>query len=139
MDKDGKSEYVFVNYSPDYTEWADDVPLWVIEISVASEVRDETRGVPRDFGLYQNYPNPFNPETSIPYRISTRSYVRLEVYNIYGQLVANITNGEREPGYYTARWSPNVPSGTYLCRLFVQPLDGKTSAFTDTKKMTLLK
>ena len=33
MDKDGKDEYVFVNYAPDYDVWADDVPLWVIEMT----------------------------------------------------------------------------------------------------------
>ncbi|MBE0557234.1 MAG: hypothetical protein IH628_08380, partial [Proteobacteria bacterium] len=51
MDKDGKDEYVFVNYSPDYSIWADDVPLWVIEIDVVSDVRDESAGIPEDFQL----------------------------------------------------------------------------------------
>lgn len=139
MDKDGKDEYVFVNYSPDYTIWADDVPLWVIEIDVVSDVRDESAGIPEDFQLLQNYPNPFNPTTTIPYRLASRAHVRLDVFNVYGQHVISIVNAEREPGYYQATWRANVPSGTYFYRLMVEPLDGSGKAFEDVKKMVLVR
>ena len=135
MDRDGKDEYVFVNYSPDYSVWAEDTPLWVIEIDVVSDVRDESAGIPGEFQLLQNYPNPFNPSTTIPYRLASRSHVRLDVYNVYGQHVASIVNAEREPGAYRATWTANVPSGTYFYRLMVEPLDGKGTAFGDVKKI----
>ncbi len=128
-----------MNYSPDFTAWADDVPLWVIEIDVVSDVRDEAAGIPEHFELLQNYPNPFNPTTTIPYRLATRSYVRLDVFNIYGQHIASIVNAEREPGSYQATWRANAPSGTYFYRLAVEPLDGKGTSFEDVKKMVLVR
>lgn len=139
MDKDGKDEYVFVNYAPDYSTWADDVPLWVIEMSSTSDVRDEAAGVPAQAGLMQNYPNPFNPSTTLPYSLTNRSKVRLEVFNVYGELVATLVDGEREPGMYQATWTARVPSGTYFARLSVQQLEGNGGAFRDVKKMVLLK
>ena len=139
MDKDGKDEYVFVNYSPDFSTWPGDSPLWMIEIDVVSDVRDESAGVPGDFQLLQNYPNPFNPSTTIPYRLATRSHVRLDVYDIFGQHIASIVNAEREPGSYRASWTANVPSGTYFYRLMVQPLEGNAPAFEDVKKMLLVR
>jgi hypothetical protein len=139
MDKDGKDEYAFVNYSPDFADYSGDSPLWVIEIDVAVDVREGQAGVPTDFQLLQNYPNPFNPSTTIPYRLSSRSRVKMDVFDVYGQHVATLVNAEREPGYYHARWIATVPSGTYFCRLMVEPLDGSGSPFKDVKKMMLVR
>jgi len=139
MDKDGKDEYAFVNYAPDYSIWAGDAPLWVIEIDVAQDVRNDAMGIPSDIQLLPNYPNPFNPTTTVPYRLSARSRVRLEVYDVYGQLVATLVDGEREPGYYQATWTANVSSGTYFCRLVTEPLDGKGSAYRGVNKMLLVR
>jgi len=139
MDKDGRSEYVFVNYSPDYAMWADDSPLWVIEIDVVSDVRDESAPIPSVFRLGQNYPNPFNPSTTIPYSLTTRSNIRLEVFNVYGQRVALLASGEREAGSYRASWTADVPSGTYFYRLVAQPSDGSGASFEQVRKMILLR
>ncbi len=139
MDKDGKDEFVFVNYSPDFDVWPGDSPLWVIEIDVASDVRDQPAEVPTDIQLLQNYPNPFNPSTTIPYKLSSRSRVLMDVFDVYGQHVATLVNAEREAGYYHARWIATVPSGTYFCRLMVEPLDGSGSPFKDVKKMMLVR
>ncbi len=139
MDKDGKDENVFVNYSPDFTAWPGDSPLWIIEIDVATDVRNEVMGIPGDIQLFQNYPNPFNPTTTIPYRLPVRSRVQLDVFDVYGQHVASIVNGEGEPGYYQATWTGRVSSGTYLCRLVVEPLEGGGSTYRKVKKMLLVR
>jgi len=39
--------------------------------------------------LNSNYPNPFNPETTISYDIKDATQVRLDVFNLKGQLVKN--------------------------------------------------
>lgn len=139
MDKDGKDEYAFVNYAPDFGEWPGDSPLFIIEIDVASDVRNEALGVPNDIQLMQNYPNPFNPSTTIPFRLSVRSHVRLDVYNVYGQHVASLVDGEREPGYYQSTWTGQVSSGTYFSRLVVEPLEGGGSAYRAVNKMLLVR
>ncbi len=138
MDKDGKDEYVFVNYSPDFGAWPGDSPLWIIEINSAVDVR-QGKSVPEGFGLMQNYPNPFNPSTTIPYRLPVRSRVSLDVFNIYGQHVATIVEGEREAGYYEARWTAKVSSGTYLCRLVVEPLERGSGAYREVRKVLLVR
>jgi hypothetical protein len=139
MDKDGKDEFVFVNYSPDYTIWADDVPLWVIESDVASDVRSGPVDVPDNMQLLQNFPNPFNSSTTIPFRLAGRSHVQLDVFDVYGQQIASLVNAEREAGYHQATWKANVPSGTYFYRLLARSLDGSGRDYSEMKKMLLVR
>ena len=97
-----------------------------------------TEGLPTDFALNQNYPNPFNPATEISFSLPTPQQVRLEVYNIVGQLVKTLVDGQIEAGVHSVSWnSPDqsehkVSSGIYLYRL-------SSDSFTQTKKMVLLK
>ena len=79
--------------------------------------------LPYGFGLGQNYPNPFNPGTVVPYQVATDGYVRLEVFNLLGQRVATLVDGEQAAGSYTVRWDARdasghgVAAGVYLYRL----------------------
>ncbi len=47
------------------------------------------------YRLAQNFPNPFNPVTTIQFSIVQQSFVKLEVFNMLGQRVATLVNGER--------------------------------------------
>ena len=79
--------------------------------------------LPARLQLGQNYPNPFNPSTIIPYQLPAPARVRLEVFNILGQRVATLVDGERPAGFHTAAWNATeasgrgVGSGVYLYRL----------------------
>ena len=79
--------------------------------------------LPARLYLGQNYPNPFNPATIIPYQLPATTRVRLEVFNILGQRVATLVDGERPAGFHTAAWNATdasgrgVGSGVYLYRL----------------------
>ena len=79
--------------------------------------------LPTRFGLGQNYPNPFNPGTVIPYQLAADGYVRLEVFNLLGQRVATLVEGEMAAGSYTAQWDARdgsgygVAAGVYVYRL----------------------
>jgi hypothetical protein len=94
--------------------------------------------LPESFVLSQNYPNPFNPTTEIHFSIPEAAPVRLEVYNITGQKVATLVDGNLGAGTHTAHWNAAddnnrpVASGIYLYRL-------QAGGWTDTKKMILLK
>ena len=57
-----------------------------IEVTVA--------GVPKEFKLYGNYPNPFNPSTTIMFTVPEDGHATLKVYNIVGQPVATLIEGE---------------------------------------------
>ena len=58
------------------------------------------------FVLAQNYPNPFNPSTLIDFVVPTAGYATMKVYNLLGQEVATVFEGNTEAGrIYTARFS----------------------------------
>ena len=62
--------------------------------------------------LSQNYPNPFNPETTIPYDLSSEAIVSLTIYNIAGQVVRKLVDGESlAAGQYQAVWDGRSESG----------------------------
>jgi len=78
---------------------------------------------PTQFHLRANYPNPFNPSTIIPYHLPRPMRVRLEVFNVLGQRIATLMDGEQTSGFHTARWDGTdaagqaVAAGMYLYRL----------------------
>ncbi|HIO72454.1 MAG TPA: tandem-95 repeat protein, partial [Flavobacteriales bacterium] len=105
---------------------------------VEEEVSELIKTIPTEYHLSQNYPNPFNPVTTINYQIPTDQKVRLSIYNILGQEVKTLINGEQYAGFYTIRWdgtsnsSIKVSSGTYLYII-------QTANYRQVKKMVLLK
>jgi flagellar hook assembly protein FlgD len=94
--------------------------------------------VPVTYSLSQNYPNPFNLETSIAFFLSSPSQVDLTVYNILGERVKTLAEGEFQTGSHTVTWDGTnqaghtVASGIYFFRLNA----GDNSV---TRKMVLLK
>lgn len=73
---------------------------------------------PMQYELKQNYPNPFNPTTVINYGIPQSSKVILKVYNIAGQEVMKLYEGEQEAGYYSINFNGNsLTSGIYIYSL----------------------
>ena len=79
--------------------------------------------LPKGFGLGPNYPNPFNPSTVIPYQLPIAARVRLEVFNVLGQRVATLVDGDRPAGFHSAVWDATngsnqaVATGVYIYRL----------------------
>ena len=88
--------------------------------------------------LYPNNPNPFNPETNINYSLAKGGDVELNVYNLKGQRVRNLIKDNVEAGDHSIIWDgkndkgADVSSGVYFYQL-------KTSKFTESRKMLLLK
>ncbi len=88
---------------------------------------------PHEFALEQNYPNPFNPTTKISFTIAKASHVKLDVYNVTGQLVKTIVDQDLSMGNHTYDFdATNLASGIYFYRII-------TPEFTATKKMVLLR
>ena len=67
-------------------------------------------------------PNPFNGSTLISYSLVDPGPVRLEVYDVLGQLVRRLVDTDQLPGDYHVSWDGHgefhpVASGVYLVRL----------------------
>ena len=83
------------------------------------------RALPARFALGPNYPNPFNPSTIIPYQLAASAEVRLEVFNLLGQRITTLVDGERPAGFHTATWNATdaagraVGAGVYIYRMTV--------------------
>ncbi len=73
---------------------------------------------PLDFQLTAAVPNPFNPATSIEYSLGRATSLRLSVYNVVGQEVAVLVNGQQAAGRHTALLDgAGLASGLYIARL----------------------
>ncbi len=94
---------------------------------------------PETFRLSQNYPNPFNPLTTIRFGISERSNVRLRIFNLLGQPVAELANEEMNAGYFERTWNAKAASGMYFYSIEAVPVTNPTKRLVDVKKMILLK
>ena len=75
----------------------------------------EETTVPSSFVLGLAYPNPFNPVTQFNYRLSEFSNVSINVYNVNGELVEQLFDGNNVIGDHSVKWNAgNNPSGFYL-------------------------
>ncbi|MBI5215848.1 MAG: immune inhibitor A [Ignavibacteriae bacterium] len=94
----------------------------------------ETRNhKPETFSLEQNYPNPFNPTTVISFQLPVSGYVTLKIYNMLGEEVSSVVEGNVEAGYKSVEWdASNLSSGVYTYRLV-------TGEFHSSKTMMLMK
>ncbi|MBN2090796.1 T9SS type A sorting domain-containing protein [candidate division KSB1 bacterium] len=101
--------------------------------------------VPTEFTLLQSYPNPFNPETTIEYYLPEASEVTLSIYDMQGRLVQNLVSGDEVEGLHAIRWNgqdatgKNVASGVYFYQIQVKPKTSNQPAFSEIKKMMLMK
>jgi len=95
---------------------------------------DEPSLLPAEFALYQNYPNPFNPTTKIDFDLPTASPISLKLYNIQGQLVREIINGQAfAPGRHTVELNAAaLATGVYIYRL-------EAANFRSDRKLLLMK
>jgi len=94
--------------------------------------------IPMSTKLNQNYPNPFNPTTTINYSLKEDSKVSINIYNIKGQKVKQLTTDQLSAGQHSVVWdgrddnNKQVSSGIYFYKL-------KTNNYEKTRKMILLK
>jgi hypothetical protein len=104
---------------------------WTKEITV-------TVASPEKFEVFQNYPNPFNPSTTICYQLTANSKVNLKIFNMLGQEVASLVDGDRLAGYHQEVWdATRCSSGVYVYQLVAS--DDHGTKQVARKRMMLLK
>ena len=89
--------------------------------------------IPTQFAVHQNYPNPFNAKTQFTFDLERESDVKVDIFNITGQLVGTLS-GHYQAGFdQSITWDASaIPSGIYFYRV-------NAGEFSQTLKMTLLK
>jgi hypothetical protein len=97
--------------------WLPDFAAGGIDVKVPTGVNDNGNGLPGSFALGQNYPNPFNPTTTIEFALPMASHVKVDVYNILGQSVANLLDKDMPAGTHRVEFDATpYPSGIYFYR-----------------------
>jgi len=101
-----------------------EVNFSLVSSSATGVKKAETSSLPKTVQLYGNYPNPFNPETKISFALPRTMKVKLTVFNIFGEQVATLIDGELAAGLFDAVWNSRqqfsgslVASGVYFYRL----------------------
>jgi len=88
---------------------------------------------PAQCHLYQNRPNPFNPVTTITFELAQDGHVALEIFNLYGQRVAVLAEGDYKQGAHHISWNAaSCAGGVYYYRL-------RHGNYSSSQKMLLLK
>ena len=97
-----------------------------IELIVAgsgTRVDDFADTVPENIDVIRNYPNPFNAQTQISVILNNDSHVNLAIYNIKGERVVTLLNGQQTAGEHHILWNgtsgsgSDLPSGLYFARM----------------------
>ncbi len=105
-----------------------------------AEVMNEQSAIPAMYALEQNFPNPFNPSSVIRYQLTADGMVTLKVFNTLGVEVATLVNDMQSAGFKSVTFdASSLPSGVYYYRIQAAPLTGSGQAFSDMKKMMLVK
>ena len=110
----------------------------MLHVNVSNLLGIDNVTLPKEFALHNNYPNPFIPVTNITYDIPEATDVILEIYNVMGQRVRTLAQGNHEPGRYQIVWSATndigqaLSSGMYIYRI-------QAGDFVSVKKLVLMK
>mgnify|MGYP003969046729 CR=1 FL=1 len=79
--------------------------------------------VPVTMTISQNFPNPFNPSTTISIEMHEGGEASLEIFNIRGEIVTTLAQGNIQPGSYRVTWDGRdnkgqvVAAGNYIAVL----------------------
>ena len=88
--------------------------------------------------MKNNYPNPFNPNTTLNFSLKQAGDVTLEIYNILGQKINTLVEGNLDAGHHSVVWNGkndagiNVSSGVYFYKL-------TAANYSKSRQMTLIK
>jgi len=115
-----------------------EVMFMELEIVFPFTANDDQTTPPVSNLLLQNYPNPFNPETTISLDMPKSATANLSIFNVKGQLVKTLANGELGFGRHSYVWNGmdesgnSVSSGLYFYRL-------TTDGHSESRRMMLIK
>jgi enterochelin esterase-like enzyme len=101
--------------------------------NAATSIAENVTALPSSITMAYNYPNPFNAMTKIEYQLTESQHIRINIYDIRGQLVETSVDETQSAGAHSLIWNAEqYSSGMYFYKIF-----GSNRLFTG--KMTYLK
>jgi hypothetical protein len=93
----------------------------IADAIVGVGIGDGSEGtLPLQFALHSNYPNPFHTTTTIPFDLPDGGEVTINVYNVLGQRVQQVSIGTVSPGRHQHTLDlSTVASGVYFYEVAV--------------------
>lgn len=77
--------------------------------------------------LLFNFPNPFHLSTTIQYSIPLDCKVSIKIYNVFGQEITTLFDGDKKAGTYTIGFnSSKIAKGLYYCKVTALTSDQST-------------
>jgi len=115
-----------------------DMSSVTIPLTLTAAVSNNDNLNPVVTALKGNFPNPFNPTTTIRFSIKEAGPVKINIFNLKGQLVKQLMNADLQSGNHQLIWDgrdergSNVASGIYFYRM-------ESGSYRATNKMMLMK
>jgi hypothetical protein len=101
-------------------------------IQSSTDVTSENTHI-KEISIYPAYPNPFNSSTIISFNLPGKDYVTLNIYNVSGQKIGTLVNGELPAGLHQVRWNADdAATGVYFYAIL-------TNETEQTRKLILIK
>jgi hypothetical protein len=98
--------------------------LFIMTIDNQVDIPDDNEpSLPANYFAAQNFPNPFNSSTTIEFTIQQKNRITVNIYDILGQHVATLYDGETQPGTNRVIWNGlnsegrSVSSGLYFYKI----------------------
>ncbi len=95
----------------------------ITNLGIDNPILSETR-------LNSVYPNPFNPDTNISFITAKGANVKIEIFNLKGQIVKTLVDNYFPVGEHSIKWNgrsnnnEELPSSIYLCRMSSDDYNG---------------
>jgi len=74
--------------------------------------------------LLQNYPNPFVDKTVLSFKLTRSALVKINIYDMNGELVKNVINENKTSGQYEIEWDAktknnlSIKKGVYIAKIW---------------------
>ena len=85
------------------------------------------------FNIFSPYPNPFNPSIELNFDLEKNTHVKIDIYNLNGEVVGTLEDSFLLSGSHSYKWEPTgLANGIYFINYFI-------NNNIHTQKITLLK